>query len=61
VAVDFSEPARGARFAERDAYAPLQCRLLLLVLTTAVHLLLHARGLDPSLEAFSRLAWSAGG
>ena len=38
-----------------DAYDPLPSAVLLFVLTAVVHLLLHALGLDATLEVFSRL------
>ena len=38
-----------------DAYDPLPGAILLFVLTAVVHLLLHALGLDATLEVFNRL------
>jgi hypothetical protein len=38
-----------------DAYDPLPGAILLFVLTAVVHLLLHALGLDATLEVSSRL------
>ena len=38
-----------------DAYDPVPAAVLLFVLTAVVHLLLHALGLDATLEVFSRL------
>ena len=44
-----------------DAYDPLPYGILLIVLTAVVHLLLHALGVDATLEVFSRLVGSIGG
>ena len=41
-----------------DAYDPLPAAVLLFVLTAVMHLLLHALGLDATLEVFSRLIGS---
>jgi hypothetical protein len=41
-----------------DAYDPLPGAILLFVLTAVTHLLLHALGLDATLEVFSRLIGS---
>jgi hypothetical protein len=41
-----------------DAYDPLPAAVLLFVLTAVTHLLLHALGLDATLEVFSRLIGS---
>ena len=38
-----------------DIYDPLPGAVLVFVLTAVVHLLLHALGLDATLEVFSRL------
>ena len=43
-----------------DAYDPLPYGILLIVLTAVVHLLMHALGVDATLEAFSRLLGSVG-
>jgi hypothetical protein len=41
-----------------DAYDPLPAAVLLFVLTAVTHLLLHALGLDATLEVFSRFIGS---
>ena len=44
-----------------DAHDPLPYGILLIVLAAVTHLLLHALGLDATLEIFSRLVGLVGG
>lgn len=61
---DCAQASPAAEPAQRivlDAYDPLPGAIVLIVLTAVVHLLLHALGLDATLEVFSRLIGSVGG
>ena len=58
VTLDDCELASNTASAVLDAYDPLPGAILLFVLTAVTHLLLHALGLDATLEVFNRLIGS---